>query len=561
VIPHSGGVTASARSTERSAAPERRGADDAGDEGDRDGLAPAQATIPVLRLARRPARVAATVAGLLLLALTAIVLTLAVWPTDRVEVLGVRIEVGAQRPGPDFGLSGPGRLESFGQTVELRAVEVVGPVRPFLGTAIAPYDLIRIATTPGAPDEGGEVLVDAFIRWAALRTPVVLGTGLLLLVASVAILSFIGALPPLHRHSWRRYTSWAVTASIVTGVAWGASLAAAAYGSQRLAEVESLDEVFDYDVLRTSPAPVGDSREGYDIVVVGDSRAAVYGGGRVPGATRDDVACARSRDSLAEQVESLLVNLDWRAANLACLSATVEDGLLQPQLIGAEQVPAQVGVLKSIVDPEVVVVSVGPNDVFWGPIVGSCYVTTCNVSFLSPTVNALMSDFRRSYQDLLADLAELEASPQVIVVGAYAPFAPGLTCADTELPDGTGGLTDDEIDTVLVWRDRLNEIMSDGAEEFGFSYVEPPLRPLCEPDSTGLGPDIWPLESEFRFHPTSIGVLKTATVVVEAIDPERFEDQAAEDEAAREAEEAGRAVTESPSGGPAEGGEAAQPGR
>lgn len=485
--------------------------------------------------ARRAARVLGAVAGLLAIALTAILLVLAVWPTDRVDVLGVRIEVGAQQPSPGFGLTGPGQLESFGQTVDLRAVEVAGPVRPYIGTAIAPYDLIRIATTPGAPDEGGEVLVDAFVQWALLRTPVVLATGLLLLIAGVAILSFIGVLPHLHRDSWRRYASWAVTATVTTGLVWGASLAAAAYGSQSLADVESLDEVFDYDVLRTSPAAVGGEREGIDVVVVGDSRAAVYGGDPVLTPSPDDTACARSRDSLAEQMEALLLDVDWRAANLACLSATVEEGLLQPQLIGGEQVPAQVGVLKSITDPEVVVVSVGPNDVFWGPIVGSCYVTTCNVNVLAPTVNALMSDFRRSYDDLLADVASLEAAPQVIVVGAYAPFAVGRTCNDTELPNGTGSLTDDEIDTVLQWRDRLNTIMVDGAERYGFSYVEPALRPLCVQDSTGLGPDIWPLESDYRFHPTAIGTLKTATAVVDAIDPDRFQQQAAEDAAAAEA--------------------------
>jgi hypothetical protein len=496
--------------------------------------------------ARRAVGVVAAVAGLLAIAVTAIVLVLAVWPTDRLDVLGVGVDVGAQQPGPGFGFSGPGELESFGQTVELRAVQVTGPVRPYIGTAIAPYDLIRIATTPGGPDQGGEVLVDAFARWALLRTPVVLATGLLLLVAGVAFLSFLGVLPHLHRDSWRRYASWAVAATVATGLVWAASLASAAYGSQTLADVESLEEVFDYDVLRTSPAPVGDLREGIDVVVVGDSRAATYGGEALPFADRQDVACARSRDSLSEQMETLLIDADWRAENLACLSATVEEGLLQPQLIGGEQIPAQVGVLKSVVDPEVVVVSVGPNDVFWGPIVGSCYVTTCNVDALAPTVNALMADFRRSYDDLLADLAELEAAPQVVVVGAYAPFAPGRTCEDTRLPDGAGLLTSAEIDTVLGWRERLNQIMAAGADRREFSFVVPTLRPLCVRDTTGLGPDIWPLESDYRFHPTAIGTLKTATAVVDAIDPARFEEQAEEDAAEEEeakddaAEEGGR---------------------
>jgi hypothetical protein len=496
-------------------------------------VAPLAAVLPPggRRLLRRAGLVLAAGTGVLVLSLLSIALVLAVWPTDEVEVLDVDVEVGAQQPGVGFGVAGPGELESFGQSVDLRAVEVIGPVRPYLGTAIQPYDLIRIATTPGAPEEAGNELVDAFVRWALLRTPAVLGTGLLLMVASVATLAFIGVLPPLHRESWRRYAAWAVTGTLGVGLVWGASLGSAAWGSQRLAEVESIEDVFDYDVLRTSPTPVGAPRDGVEVAVVGDSRAAVLGGPPVEGATPDDLACRRSRDSLAAQIESLLLTERWRAENLACLSATVEQGLLQPQTIEGREVPPQVGVLKSIRDPEVVVVSVGPNDVFWGPILGSCYVSSCNVSALSPTVDSLMADFRRSYDDLLADLAGLEASPQVVVVGAYAPFALGETCEDTRLPDGTGALTEAEIASVESWRARLNTILADGADRRDFTYVEPVLRPLCVADATGLGPDIWPLESDHRFHPTPVGVLKTAAAVVDAIDPARFEEQAAEDEA------------------------------
>ncbi|MGF1662543.1 MAG: GDSL-type esterase/lipase family protein [Kineosporiaceae bacterium] len=506
------------------------------------------------RLLRRAGLVLAAGTGVLVLSLLSIALVIAVWPTDEVEVLDVDVEIGAQQPGLGFGVAGPGELESFGQSVDLRAVEVVGPVRPYLGTTIQPYDLIRIATTPGAPEEAGNELVEAFVRWALLRTPAVLLTGLLLMVAAVATLSFVGALPPLHRESWRRYGAWAVTGTLAVGVVWGVSLASAAWGSQRLAEVESIEDVFDYDVLRTSPTPVGAPRDGVEVVVVGDSRAAVLGGPPVSGATPDDLACRRSRDSLAAQIETLLLTEQWRAQNLACLSATVEEGLLQPQSIEGREIPPQVGVLKSIRDPEVVVVSVGPNDVFWGPILGSCYVSSCNVSALSPTVDSLMADFRRSYDDLLADLAGLEAAPQVIVVGAYQPFAPGLTCEDTRLPDGGGALTEAEIASVEDWRSRLNAILADGADRRDFAYVDPVLVPLCVADTTGLGPDIWPLESDHRFHPTSVGVLKTATAVVDAIDPARFEEQAAED--AAEAEGAGEA---DPTDG--QDGEEAEPGR
>lgn len=474
--------------------------------------------------------------GLVAISLLSIVLVMLAWPTDRVDLLGVDVEIGAQRPDPGFGLAGPGELESFGESVDIRAVEVVGPVRPYIGTNAGPYDLIRIATTEGASQQAGDALVDAYRHWALLRTPVVLGVGLVLLAASVAVLSFVGRLPHLHRRSWRRYASWAVTGVVANALVWAGSLGLAVLGSSSLADVRSLEDVFDYDVLRTSPAPTGLRRPGYDVVVIGDSRAAVYGGTPLNTATPDDEACFRSTDSLAAQIQRELVTESWRALNLACWGATVDQGLLQEQRVGGRTIPSQVGQLKNVEDPEVVVVSVGPNDIYWGPIVGSCYVTVCNVRALAPTVDKAMIDFARSYDDLLADLDGLDGRPQVIVVDAYQPFLAGTSCEDTRLPDGSGVVTPGEIATISDWRDRLNSIMSEGAAAHEATLVSPQLVPLCVPDTTGLGPDIWPLASEYRFHPTAVGVLKTASTVVDAIDPDRFEQQAEED--ARAAAEA-----------------------
>ena len=76
------------------------------------------------------------------------------------------------------------------------------------------------------------------------------------------------------------------------------------------------------------------------------------------------------------------------------------------------------------------------------------------------------------------------------------------------------------------------QVLASGAESHDFDYVEPVLVGLCAPDTTGLGPDIWPLASEYRFHPTSVGVLKTATAVAGAIDPEQRVASDAEPEAA-----------------------------
>ncbi len=481
---------------------------------------------------RQVVRGFAVSAGLIGISLAAIVVVLTAWPTDTADVLGVPIEVGAQQPSGDFGWHGPGVLETFGQPVDLRAVDVAGPVRPFLGTTIGPYDMIRIATTTGAAQQAGDALVEAFARWALLRTPVVLFVGLALFVAIAALLSFGGWVRPLRREAWRRYLMWAGGTSVVVAAVWGASLAAAAAGSQSLARVTSIEDVFDYDVLRTSPAPAGTPRTGYDVVVIGDSRVATFGGDPLPRATPEDATCERSRNSLAEQLEVLVPAPGVRALNLACAGATVEEGLLQSQLVAGRRVPAQLGQLKLVQSPRVVVVSVGPNDVYWGPIVGSCYVTTCNVSALGATVNSLFADFARSYDDLLAELDQLDPAPQVIVIGSYEPFAPGASCADTRLPDGDGSLSQSELDTIADWRARLNEVLADGAVARSFTYIQPRLLGLCAPDATGLGPDVWPLASEYRFHPTSVGVLKTAAAVADAIDPERLTPAPADPEAA-----------------------------
>jgi len=466
--------------------------------------------------------VLAGVVGLFALAVLGIDAVLALWPTDSADVLGARIDVGAQRPSLDAVWRGPGQLESFGQTVDVRAVDVVGPVRPFLGMALGPYDLIRIAGDQHSREAAGSLLQQAFVHWVLLRTPAVLVAGLLLTAAASGLLSLLGVVPGISRTSRRAYLVWTLASTLMILAVWAGCLGLAAVGSRSLFRVTSLADVFDYQVLRTAPGREGVPRSGYQVVVLGDSRVATYGGKPVPDGTREDEACHRSRDSLAAQMQQQLAGIDWKALNLACFAATLQDGVLKPQRIGGITVPSQVGQLKNVDGPRVVVLAVGPNDVYWAPLIGSCYLLACDVSGLGPTVDKAMSDFSRGYEDLLAEIGDLPGKPQVIVLGSYAPFAPDATCADTRQPGGNGRVTPSEVATVTRWRDRLDDVLRRGADRHGFGYLQPQLTPLCEADPTGVGPDVQPLSSPFRFHPTAVGVLKMALAAVGAIDPERL---------------------------------------
>jgi lysophospholipase L1-like esterase len=241
------------------------------------------------------------------------------------------------------------------------------------------------------------------------------------------------------------------------------------------------------------------------------------GGPPIPDGTPDDVACERSTDSLAAETGRLLGQA--RVLNLACPSATITSGLRGPQDRGGRSIPAQVGVLKQVQGLRFVVVAIGPNDVGWTDFLRYCYgVPDCSDQLTQGEFDYRLAAFDRVYGDLLIDLNDLPGRPQIIIMTSYGAFPPGADCADTRA-EGYPGLDAAKIELLMARNNQLNDVLTAGAQKYGFAVAEPKLAMLCEKGTDGLGPDLQGMSDPFPFHPTGIGSLRMASSVVQLIEP------------------------------------------
>jgi lysophospholipase L1-like esterase len=430
-------------------------------------------------------------------------LVLGLWPTDQAKVGGVPMGMGAQL---ELGhpLGGPAALVSHGETRSLRAVQGWGPLRPLLVTTATPDELISATEQPNPASQIRQDLSGAYQRWVLSRSlAILLVAGLLLACVTALLAPWV---------SWHRRIRLGVILLVALPLLWSGALLGAYQGLSRLQQLTSVTDLFDYQKLRAAPPPIGEKRHGYDVVVIGDSRVTRLGGPVLNAPSPDDQACSRSRDSLAAQLATLDPKRNLHTLNLACSGASVAAGLMGEQAVGGRTLPPQLGLLKQIVQPKVVVLAIGPNDVYWSQFLTACYATACNVTGLEPSINSSLNVFEQGYQDVLEELSQLPGHPQVIILGAYPLFSADQTCADTQYSPGRSVDTA-EVNFLNMNTQRLNRLLAAGARRHNFTYTEPRLRPLCSPDSTGLGPDIEGLASPHRFHPTALGELKLASQV------------------------------------------------
>ncbi|GAA4811486.1 hypothetical protein GCM10023200_56610 [Actinomycetospora chlora] len=452
----------------------------------------------------------------------AVVLT----PAQEVQAFGQQLRVGVQAPSTS--LSGPPQIVQIGNTrLDVPDVTVVGPLRPQL--EIGPVARNETAgramaslAEGSSPADALAAIVGGFERWYALATLVlvaaVLGicgvAGLLRVLATLrrtARRSGAGARPSLlARDLSRRVVRSTVVAVVVSLLAWGVSGVLAVAGAQELRHARSLTDLT--GAHHVSPSPVGPAVTGVRGVVIGDSRVARLGGPLAPDASAEDVACARSTDSLARQVGAAIGD---EVLNLACSGARVTAGLRGPQQVGGVTVPPQVGRLKQVRDPAFVAVAIGPNDLNWTDLIGYCYaVADCADNFTAGEFRYRLAAFDRDYADLLADLATLPSHPRVVVLTSYDVLRPDADCPTARGPLQYPGLTPPEIALLAGRNAELNEVLTAGARRYGFDVVAPPVSPLCVPSADGLGPDLQALTDPHPFHPTGVGELRMAIPVV-----------------------------------------------
>lgn len=314
------------------------------------------------------------------IALVSVIVALVVAPRASVSVFGQTVEVGAVTPSVHLGLSGPGEADLFGEGVVDTVQRFDGPIRPRIvwqrfnrnedAAAFIQSDTAdgrRTVETGSA--QVGDALAAGWTRYflgLALVAGAV-GGGLYLVTVGAAALAG-------RRHAVRSRSGHLVllAASVVAAlvVTLGCTALTVRTAVRSLGSITSLSDLVGTATVAQVPDPVGPTRTGVDVVVIGDSTAAGIGNTPVADPTPQDTACQRSSDAYAASLQTVS---GLRVLNLACSSATVQAGLMGPQFAGTLRVPPQVGALRAVRDPGLVVVSVGANDVGWSDFLTLCY--------------------------------------------------------------------------------------------------------------------------------------------------------------------------------------------
>jgi lysophospholipase L1-like esterase len=462
-------------------------------------------TIRSMLLTARWARlVRPWLAGLLLLivsAAAAIAAALQVTPLQTVTVAGQVIEVGASAP--SLSLSGPGEVDLFGQSLPTN-IRFKGPVRPRLQLSQISINSELTTFVQGDRPGGaqrilGARLADGWKRYFIWET-VITGAGALILVGAVA--------------GWRRVTprtTWKLLAAglvVTEAINLGAIMITAYSAPGLLREAHSLNDLVGSETRLPRLRPTGPSLPGVQVVVMGDSTAAGAGLAPLPGST--DRNCGRSADSYAADLSAAD---GWRVLNLACNSATISNGLLGPQDHDGRRLPPQLAVAEQAGRASVIIVSVGADDLNWAAEVQYCSIAPrCNDRATTAYFQQQLASFSKNYLDLLSRLAALPSHPQVIINRYYDPFGPQPGCLSED------GLSDTNLQTLTSRLATLNQVLAQGASQFGFSSPQPDFagHELCTPQ-----PYVQGLSAAAPFHPTVLGQLAIALADQAVVQPVR----------------------------------------
>lgn len=419
-------------------------------------------------------------------------------PLQSVTAAGQTVEVGAAAPG--WGLSGPGEMDLFGQTISTQP-QFPGPVRPRLRlthiTANAELEQLLGSSDKSSAGVLGRQLSSGWLRYGLWEGAV--SAGIVVMV--------LAAVTGLRRYSLRRtvivLSTGAIAMTAVNVVGFG--LLASGTPSA-LRHVHSLSDL----VGRSMGYPVapadGPALSGVQAVVIGDSTAAAIGNRPVSHPSALDQACGRSADSFAAQLAT--VN-NWNVLNLACSGATVRTGLLGPQPAGPLSAPPQIAQLQRAPKARVVIVSVGADDLHWADLTRFCAASpTCDDRVTDAYFQQQTAQFVLDYRELLTQLAALPGHPAVIINQYYDPFGPDTSCLAAEHVDAA------KAKTLQGRLDQLNTALKQGADAAGFITVQPSFagHALCSPEPFVQGP-----KDKAPLHPTAAGELAIALADQQAL--------------------------------------------
>jgi lysophospholipase L1-like esterase len=469
-----------------------------------------------------------------LLPFVAMVLALAVTPPVSVSAFGQTVQVGAVPPSASLGLSGPGEADLFGEGSIETVQHFDGPIRPRIvwqrfnrNTDASQFIQSTSANGRRVVRTGSQQVGDALAGgWSSYFRRLILAAALaggalyLLGVGAVALLSGHDHRPLSRRHHLALLATSVAGSLLLTGGFTALTVVSAA---QQLGQVKSLSDLVGTAKLAPVPITVGPKRTDVNAVVIGDSTAAGIGNAPLPKPTRQDTACRRSADAYALALQSAS---GFSVLNLACSSATIVGGLLGPQTARAVTLPPQVGQLESVASVSVVIVSVGANDVGWSDFLQYCYgLPRCDDQVSDSLFQSRLDAFKVQYSQLLQQLADLPSHPAVIVNQYYDPFGTRFDCAALQDPSAGAGApagygfaadpgknNQDEkikqkIDPLESELSRLNDVLAQGAQAFGFITVRPRFdgHALCTGQSWVQG-----INDPAPFHPSAAGELAIA---------------------------------------------------
>jgi lysophospholipase L1-like esterase len=440
-----------------------------------------------LRWARTTAFYLITFAGV---TAGAIWLALRVSPLQTVSAAGQTAQVGATLP--NASLRGPGELDLFGQVMATRP-DFPGPIRPRLALEHITIDpqVIQVLRADGPSKVEltlSQQLAAGWEHYFLWETLIAVGFAVVPLVAIAAVR--------------RRPAVWKLLAggvAVVIAVNVGGIALTASGTPQVLRSVKTLDDLVGVDPL-TGTTAAGPAQPGVQAVVIGDSTASGWGLPWGPNPTPEDEACGRSPESYAAD---LAAANQWNVLNVACGSATIENGLLGPEVLyNGEIAPPQLPQAAAATHAKLVIVSVGADDLSWSVMTQLCAASAvCNDKVSSAYFTQLLDTFTRNYYQLLSDLEGLPAHPAVLINQYYSPFGPDVGCLQKY------GMTPAKVNVLLARLQQLNKVLAQGANLFGFGVAAPRFtgHELCTSDPWVQGPtDPAPL------HPNAAGDLAIA---------------------------------------------------
>jgi hypothetical protein len=426
----------------------------------------------------------------------AIWLALRVTPLQTVSASGQSAQVGATLP--NASLRGPGELDLFGQVMATKP-QFAGPIRPKLALEHVTIDpqVVQMLRAEGPSKVEltlSQQLAAGWERYFVWESLIAVGFAAIPLIAVAAVR--------------RRPAVWKL---LVAGVAvvclvnvGGIALTAA--GTPKvLRSVKTLDDLVGVDPL-AEPAPIGGAQPGVQAVVIGDSTAAGWGLPWQPDPSPEDQACGRSPESYAADMAAAN---QWTVLNLACGSATIQNGLLGPEVLyNGDVAPPQLSRAEAATHAKVIIVSVGADDLSWSVLTQLCAASAvCDDKVSTAYFDQLLDTFNRNYYELLSDLGKLPAHPAVLINEYYLPFGADVGCL------AQYGMTPAKAKVLLVRLGQLNTVLAQGASLFGFGVAVPRFtgHELCTAD-----PWVQGLTDPAPLHPNAAGELAIALADQEA---------------------------------------------